>query len=118
MPRLSEKQRQINNRKLKTYFAGLRGTLNLMKQNEFSGYSVKIEDTSLVKLLLCHCIKQKLYLSDYIESVLKKNLVKRSKTYKEYFDQDLDVEIQDVSYLHFFNKPICLLKDERMIGGK
>ena len=94
------------------YLTGLKRSLKRIDGRSFDHYPVKLKDHRLVKLLLCICHDRKLYLPDYVESLLIEQL-KKNKSYREYFEQDLSVEIQTESAMRFFPKLRMATLEER-----
>jgi len=98
------------------YQNGLRRSLKRLETG-FLFYNVKLKDERLVKLLLCLCHDRKLHLPTYVEELLISALEKSSKSYREYFENDvLDVEIQTQSALRFFEPKRMATMDERGKG--
>ena len=97
------------------YLTSIRRSLQRIDGRSFNHYPVKLKDHRLVKLLLCICHDKKLYLPDYVESLLIEQL-KKNKSYQEYFTQDLGVEVRTQSTLRFFEKPWITAQDERRKG--
>ena len=109
--KLNKKEKSITSQ----YLNGLKRSLKRIDGNSFDHYPVKLKDHRLVKLLLCICHDRKLYLPDFVESLLIEQL-KKNKSYREYFTQDLGVEVRTQSTLRFFEKPWITTQDERRKG--
>lgn len=98
------------------YLSGLKRSLDrVMKAPSFDFYTVKIKNQRLAKLLLCICHDRKLLITEYIEELLVSQL-RRNPTYKQYFDNEMECEIQQKSAIRFFQKPYMATQKERKQG--
>jgi hypothetical protein len=98
------------------YLSGLKRALDrVMNDPAFDFYNVKIKNPRLAKLLLCICWDRKLLITEYIEELLISQL-RKNLAYREYFDNEMECEIQQQSAIRFFQKPYMAEQKERKKG--
>ena len=97
------------------YLKSIRRSLQRIDGRSFNHYPVKLKDHRLLKFLLSKAYIEKRYMPDMIEELIVKGLAK-DKSYQDYVENDLTVEIQTKPTLRFFNKSCLATQAERRKG--
>ena len=107
-PKLTKQEKKITCQ----YMSGLKRSISRLDDPNFEFYSPKLTDKRLLKLLLCIAHDRKFHITKFIEDLLISQL-RRNPSYREYFDNDMECEIQTKSTLRIYQTPRMATLDIR-----
>ena len=109
--RLTKKQKKATTQ----YLSSLKRSLERVDGRSFDFYTVKLTDHRLLKFLLSKAYIEKRYLPDMVEELIIRGL-KYDKSYQDYTENDLAVEIQITPALRFYSQAWVATQKERKRG--
>ena len=110
--KLTDKEKKITTQ----YLSSLKRSLERVDGRSFDFYTVKLSNHRLLKFLLSKAYIEKRYLPDMVEQLIIRGL-KYDKSYQDYTENDLAVEIQITPAIRFYSKSWVATQKEKNRGA-
>ena len=115
-PKPSRKLTKAEKKITTQYLSSIKRSLERIDGRTFDHYNLKLTDHRLLKFLLSKAYIEKRYLPDMVEEFIIRGL-KCDKSYQDYTENNLTVEIQITPALRFYSQAWVATQKERKRGA-